>query len=70
MLRAVRLTGSVFLDACFSAPFGVISPKQYDASTPLAHLRHISVFHSIAEAPARLRSRPVNGGPCRLATSC
>jgi AraC family transcriptional regulator, alkane utilization regulator len=49
MLRAVRLSGSVFLDACFSAPFGVISPKQYDASTPLAHLRHVSVFHLIAD---------------------
>lgn len=48
MLRAVRLTGSVFLNASFSAPFGVVSPKRYDASTPLAHLRHVSVFHLIA----------------------
>jgi len=48
MLRAVRLTGSVFLNASFSAPFGVISPKQYDPRTPMAHLRHISIFHLIA----------------------
>jgi AraC family transcriptional regulator, alkane utilization regulator len=48
MLRAVRLTGSVFLNACFSAPFGVLSPKRYDARTPMAHLRHVSVFHLIA----------------------
>lgn len=48
MLRAVRLTGSVFLNACFSTPFGVISPKQYDETTPMAHLRHVSVFHLIA----------------------
>jgi AraC-like DNA-binding protein len=48
MLRAVRLTGSVFLNARFSAPFGVLSPKRYDARTPMAHLRHISVFHLIA----------------------
>ena len=48
MLRAVRLTGSVFLNACFSAPFGVTSPKRYDAGTPMAHLRHVSVFHLIA----------------------
>ena len=47
-LRAVRLTGSVFLNARFSSPFGVVSPKQYDACTPLAHLRHVSVFHLIA----------------------
>ncbi len=48
MLRAVRLTGSVFLNARFSAPYCVVSPKQYDAATPMAHLRHVSVFHLIA----------------------
>src|SRR5512145_3109116 len=47
-LRALRLTGSVFLNARFTEPFGVVSPKQYDAGTPLAHLRHVSVFHLIA----------------------
>ena len=47
-LRAVRLTGSVFLNARFTEPFGVVSPKQYDARTPMAHLRHVSVFHLIA----------------------
>jgi AraC-like DNA-binding protein len=47
MLRAVRLTGSVFLDARFSAPFGVISPKRFD-TVAMAHMRHISVFHLIA----------------------
>jgi AraC-like DNA-binding protein len=47
-LRALRLTGSVFLNARFTEPFGVVSPKQYDAGTPLAHLRHISIFHLIA----------------------
>ena len=49
MLRALRLTGSVFLNARFSAPFGVLSPKQYDERTPMAHLRHISIFHLIAD---------------------
>ena len=48
MLRAVRLTGSVFLNARFTAPFGIVSPKQYDERTPMAHLRHISIFHLIA----------------------
>lgn len=48
MLRSLRLTGSVFLDARFSTPFGVLSPRQWDASTPMAHLRHVSVFHLIA----------------------
>ena len=43
----VRLTGSVFLHARFTAPFGVISPRSYDEQTPLAHLRHISAFHLI-----------------------
>ena len=53
-LRAVRLTGSVFLDACFTAPFGIISPKQFDANSPMAHLRHVSVFHLIAEGECDL----------------
>lgn len=48
MLRSLRLTGSVFLNGNFSAPFGVLSPKDYDESTLLAHIRHISVFHLIA----------------------
>ena len=48
MLRSVRLTGSVFLSACFTEPFGVVSPKRYDAFAPMAHLRHISIFHLIA----------------------
>jgi AraC-like DNA-binding protein len=47
-LRAVRLTGSVFLNARFTEPFGVISPKRYDERTPMAHLRHVSIFHLIA----------------------
>ena len=46
-LREVRLTGAVFLNARFTAPFGIISPKQYDGSTPMARLRHITVFHLI-----------------------
>ena len=45
MLRAVRLTGSVFLSGSFTAPCAVISPRRSDESTPLAHRRHISVFH-------------------------
>jgi AraC family transcriptional regulator, alkane utilization regulator len=48
MLRAVRLTGSVFFGGSFTAPFGVISPRRWDEATPLARLRHISVFHLIA----------------------
>src|SRR3712207_1449190 len=47
VLRAVRLTGSVFVNSCFTAPFGASCPKKYDASTPLAHLRHVSIFHLI-----------------------
>jgi AraC-like DNA-binding protein/mannose-6-phosphate isomerase-like protein (cupin superfamily) len=47
-LRSIRLTGSVFMSACFSKPFGVISPEQFAPDTPLSHLRHVSVFHLIA----------------------
>src|SRR5262249_6231318 len=48
LLRAVRLTGSVFFKGSFTAPFGVISPKRYDAAMPMAHLRHVSMFHMVA----------------------
>jgi AraC family transcriptional regulator, alkane utilization regulator len=48
MLRAVRLTGAVFLSARLTAPFGIVSPQRYDEGMPMAHLRHISVFHLIA----------------------
>lgn len=48
VLRAVRLTGAVFLSARFTEPFGVVSPSSYDAGLPMAHLRHISIFHLIA----------------------
>jgi AraC-like DNA-binding protein/mannose-6-phosphate isomerase-like protein (cupin superfamily) len=47
-LQALRLTGSVFLNARFSKPFGVITPDQFDPGTPLARLRHVSIFHLIA----------------------
>jgi AraC-like DNA-binding protein len=48
MLRAVRLTGAVFLKASFTEPFGVLSPQRYDPSIPMAHLRHVSIFHYVA----------------------
>ncbi len=47
MLGAVRLTGSVFLNACFSAPFGVIDQRSYGKRTPIARLRHVSILHLI-----------------------
>jgi AraC-like DNA-binding protein len=56
MLRAVRLTGSVFMNAQFSAPYGVISPKQYDPGSPMAHLRHISIFHLISSGSCTLQA--------------
>ena len=56
LLRAVRLTGSVFLNGRFSAPFGVISPARWDEADQLARLRHVSVFHLIAEGECRLRT--------------
>lgn len=56
VLRAVRLSGSVFLDGRFAAPFGVISPARWDGVQPLAHLRHVSVFHLIAEGRCTLQT--------------
>jgi AraC-like DNA-binding protein len=48
LLRAVRLSGAVFLSARFTAPFGIVSPKRYDPNMPMAHLRHLTVLHLIA----------------------
>jgi AraC family transcriptional regulator, alkane utilization regulator len=56
MLRGVRLTGSVFLSGRFSAPFGVLSPKRYDAAMPMAHLRHVSIFHLIASGGCNIET--------------
>ena len=56
LLRAVRLTSSVFFRGRFSAPFGVISPKRFDARAPMAHLRHISVFHLFATGGCHLQT--------------
>lgn len=54
-LRAVRLNGSVFLNACFRTPFGIVTPREFDAATPLSHLRHVSIFHLIVSGSCTLR---------------
>lgn len=56
MLKAVRLTGSVFLYASFTAPFGVTAPRYYDPGDPIAHLRHISILHLIVEGHCTLET--------------
>lgn len=58
-LRAIRLTGSVFLNACFKTPFGIVSPRHFDATTPMAHLRHISIFHLIAAGSCTIHVKGV-----------
>ena len=54
MLRSVRLTGAVFLSARLTAPFGIVSPKRYDERMPMAHLRHVSIFHLISAGECSL----------------
>lgn len=56
MLRAVRLTGAVFLKAKFTEPFGVLSPRRYDPLVPMSHLRHVSVFHLVASGGCMLET--------------
>jgi AraC-like DNA-binding protein len=56
VLRAVRLTGSVFMHGQFSAPFGVISPARWDGQDPISRLRHVSVFHLVAEGGCMLET--------------
>jgi AraC-like DNA-binding protein len=62
MLRGLRLTTPVFLNARFTKPFCVTSPRRYDAGTPLAHLRLVSVFHLIAAGSCTIQ---VATGECR-----
>lgn len=57
LLKTVRLTGSVFFKGEFSAPFGVISPAEWDDDDPVGRLRHVSVFHLIAEGGCTLQTR-------------
>jgi AraC-like DNA-binding protein len=47
MLSVVRLTGSVFLNASFTTPFGIVDPRAYAERTPMARLRHASILHLI-----------------------
>jgi AraC-like DNA-binding protein len=55
LLKGVRLTGSVFLNGRFSAPFGVISPARWSPDDPAGRLRHVSVFHLIAQGGCRMQ---------------
>ena len=55
VLRAVRLNGSVFMNGRFAAPFGVIRPARWDSMQEIAHLRHASVFHLVAEGACFLQ---------------
>ena len=64
MLRSVRLTGAVFLSARLTAPFGIVSPKRYDERMPMAHLRHISVFHLVAEGDCVIET--ASGARCQV----
>ena len=70
MLRAVRLTGSVFLSARFTAPFGVVSPQRYDERMPMAHLRHISIFHLIAAGGCTVETASGRGARSKPGTCC
>ena len=65
LLRALRLSGAVFMDGQFTAPFGIISPARWDARDKMARLRHVSVFHLIADGACRLET--ADGSRCELA---
>lgn len=56
MLRAVRLTSAVFFSGRYTAPYGIRSTKRFDPSMPVAHLRHISVFHLLTAGTCMFES--------------
>jgi AraC-like DNA-binding protein len=64
LLRAMRLSGSVFMDGQFTAPFGIVSPARWNDKDRMARLRHISVFHLVAEGVCTLETS--SGETCEL----
>jgi len=56
MLKTVRLTGAVYLNARFTTPFGVTDPKAYAQRTPMARLRHVSILHLIVSGQCEFES--------------
>jgi len=56
VLKSVRLTGAVFLNARFTTPFGVMDPKSYAQRTPMAQLRHVSILHLIVSGQCEFES--------------
>lgn len=57
LLSALRLSGSVFLDGKFTAPFAVSSPARWQAAPGFDRLRHVSVFHLVAQGGCEMRTR-------------
>jgi AraC-like DNA-binding protein len=64
LLRAMRLTGAVFMDGQFTTPFGIVSPARWNVQDQMARLRHVSVFHLVAEGACRLET--ADGATCEL----
>src|SRR5215469_5966209 len=56
VLRAVRLTGAVFMTSRLTAPFGITSPKRYDPGMPMAKFRHVSIFHLVVTGECTFES--------------
>lgn len=56
LLRSLRLTGSVFMNGRFTTPFGVVSPARWDAQDRMARLKHVSVFHLVAEGECQIET--------------
>jgi AraC-like DNA-binding protein len=64
LLRAMRLNGGVFMDGQFTTPFGIISPARWNAQDQMARLRHVSVFHLVAEGECQVAT--ADGSSCEL----
>jgi len=54
LLKVVRLSGSVFINALFTAPFSVESPRYFDPAAPGSQRRQASVLHLITEGQGTL----------------
>lgn len=54
LLKVVRLSGSVFINALFTAPFSVVSPRYFDPAAPHSGRRQSSILHLIIEGDCTL----------------
>ncbi len=67
VLRSMRLTGGIFLEAEFTAPWCIVSRVEPEDCAPFGYVpRTLIAYHYVEEGELLLR---IDGGPALLALS-